>query len=86
VFFPLLVLMRFRLQLKQKTPKGMPIGILGSLVICTILYVLFAHVMGLVPYSCFANDAKPAATAFAVTGYDFSSSKVNLAIWRDTLQ
>jgi APA family basic amino acid/polyamine antiporter len=36
------------------------------------LYVLFAHVMtGLVPYSCFANDAKPAATAFAVTGYDF---------------
>jgi APA family basic amino acid/polyamine antiporter len=26
---------------------------------------------GLVPYYLFANDAKPAATAFAVTGYDF---------------
>jgi len=31
---------------EAKNPqKGMPIGILGSLVICTILYVLFAHVM-----------------------------------------
>jgi APA family basic amino acid/polyamine antiporter len=51
--------------------KGMPIGILGSLVICTILYVLFAHVMtGLVPYNEFAGDAKP-ATAFARTGYTF---------------
>ncbi len=31
---------------EAKNPqKGMPIGILGSLVVCTILYVLFAHVM-----------------------------------------
>src|SRR5690606_29464929 len=37
---------------EAKNPKkGMPIGILGSLVICTILYVLFAHVMtGLLNY------------------------------------
>ena len=58
---------------EAKNPqKGMPIGILGSLVICTILYVLFAHVMtGLVPYYKFVGDAKPAATAFAVTGYTF---------------
>jgi APA family basic amino acid/polyamine antiporter len=48
---------------KLKSTKGMPIGILGSLVICTILYVLFAHVMtGLVPYYKFVGDAKPAAT------------------------
>jgi APA family basic amino acid/polyamine antiporter len=26
---------------------------------------------GLVPYYKFVGDAKPAATAFAVTGYDF---------------
>ena len=54
---------------EAKNPqKGMPIGILGSLVICTILYVLFPYVMtGLVPYTEFANDAKPAATAFAKT-------------------
>ena len=31
---------------ESKNPKrDMPIGILGSLVVCTILYVLFAHVM-----------------------------------------
>lgn len=67
---------------EAKNPqKGMPIGILGSLVICTILYVLFAHVMtGLVPYHEFAGDAKPAATAFAVTGYDFLQTGLIIAI------
>ena len=67
---------------EAKNPqKGMPIGILGSLVICTILYVLFAHVMtGLVPYYKFAGDAKPAATAFAVTGYDFLQTGLIIAI------
>lgn len=67
---------------EAKNPqKGMPIGILGSLVVCTILYVLFSHVMtGLVHYSEFANDAKPAATAFAKTGYDFLQQGLILAI------
>jgi basic amino acid/polyamine antiporter, APA family len=67
---------------EAKNPqKGMPIGILGSLVVCTILYVLFAHVMtGLVPYHQFAGDAKPAATAFAVTGYDFLQNGLIIAI------
>ena len=67
---------------EAKNPqKGMPIGILGSLVVCTILYVLFAHVMtGLVNYTEFANDAKPAATAFAVTGYAFLQDALILAI------
>ena len=61
--------------------KGMPIGILGSLVVCTILYVLFAHVMtGLVKYTEFANDAKPAATAFAKTGYDSLQTALIIAI------
>ena len=59
----------------------MPIGILGSLVVCTILYVLFAHVMtGLVNYKDFAGDAKPAATAFAVTGYTFLQDALIIAI------
>jgi basic amino acid/polyamine antiporter, APA family len=67
---------------EAKNPqKGMPVGILGSLVVCTILYVLFAHVMtGLVPYHMFAGDAKPAATAFAVTGYDFLQTGLIIAI------
>ena len=67
---------------EAKNPqKGMPIGILGSLMICTLLYVLFSHVMtGLVPYYKFAGDAKPAATAFAVTGYDFLQTGLIIAI------
>lgn len=67
---------------EAKNPqKGMPIGILGSLLICTILYVLFSHVMtGLVNYTEFANDAKPAATAFAMTGYDFLQNGLIIAI------
>lgn len=65
----------------KRPQKDMPIGILGSLVICTILYVLFAHVMtGLVNFKLFANDAKPAATAFAKTGYDFLQDGLILAI------
>jgi APA family basic amino acid/polyamine antiporter len=52
--------------------KGMPIGILGSLVICTILYVLFAYVLtGLENYLNFKGDASPVTTAFAKTGYTF---------------
>jgi len=67
---------------EAKNPqKGMPIGILGSLAVCTILYVLFAHVMtGLVNYKEFANDAKPAATAFSKTGYDFLQTALIIAI------
>lgn len=67
---------------EAKNPqKGMPIGILGSLVICTVLYVLFSYVMtGLVPYQDFAGDASPAATAFAVTGYDFLQTGLIVAI------
>ncbi len=67
---------------EAKNPqRDMPIGILGSLVACTILYVLFSHVMtGLVHYTAFAGDAKPAATAFAVTGYTFLQDAIILAI------
>lgn len=67
---------------EAKNPqKGMPIGILGSLAICTILYVLFSYVMtGLVPYTEFKGDASPAATAFAVTGYTFLQTGLIVAI------
>ncbi|MEE1883816.1 amino acid permease [Pedobacter flavus] len=67
---------------EAKNPqKGMPIGILGSLIVCTILYVLFAYVMtGLLKYTEFAGDAKPAATAFAVTGYSFLQDALIVAI------
>jgi len=67
---------------EAKNPqKSMPIGILGSLAVCTLLYVLFSYVMtGLVPYELFKDDASPAATAFKVTGYDFLQTSMIIAI------
>ncbi|MDE2304216.1 MAG: amino acid permease [Gammaproteobacteria bacterium] len=49
---------------ESKDPsRGMPIGILGSLGICTILYILMSGVMtGMVPYPLL-NDAAPVAVA-----------------------
>ena len=67
---------------EAKNPqKGMPIGIIGSLVVCTLLYVLFSYVMtGLEHYTKFAGDAKPVATAFAQTGYTFLNRFLIIAI------
>ena len=49
----------------------MPIGIIGSLAVCTILYVLFAHVLtGIVNYKDFNGDASPVATVIALFPYD----------------
>lgn len=52
--------------------RNMPIGILGSLLLCTLLYILFAHVMtGVVHYTEFAktgNEIAPAAVAVAHMG------------------
>ncbi|GGH15641.1 amino acid permease [Sphingobacterium alkalisoli] len=67
---------------EAKDPKkGMPIGIIGSLIICTILYVLFSYVMtGLAPYTDFKGDAKPVATAFENTGYHFLNTAMIITI------
>ncbi|MCO5239277.1 MAG: amino acid permease [Chitinophagaceae bacterium] len=47
--------------------KDMPIGILGSLVICTILYILFAHVMtGVTHYTSFSGKDGIAPVAVAI--------------------
>lgn len=67
---------------EAKNPKkGMPFGIIGSLIICTILYVLFAYVLtGLENYLMFKGDAKPVATAFAKTGYHFLNTALIVTI------
>ena len=45
--------------------RNMPIGILGSLLICTVLYILMSAVLtGLLPYALL-NDAAPVAVALA---------------------
>jgi APA family basic amino acid/polyamine antiporter len=53
---------------ETKNPKkNMPIGILGSLFICTILYVLFAHVLtGVANYSLFQGRDGIAPVAIAI--------------------
>ncbi len=51
--------------------RNMPIGILGSLLVCTVLYMLFAFVMtGVVDYHAYkgADSIAPAATAVAHMG------------------
>ncbi len=67
---------------EAKNPqRDMPIGILGSLIVCTILYVLFAHVMtGLENYKHFANEAAPVALAIAATPYGFFQELIIIAI------
>jgi APA family basic amino acid/polyamine antiporter len=60
--------------------KDMPIGIIGSLAICTVLYVAFAFVMtGLVHYSKL-KVAAPVAVAIDQTPYAWLSTAVKLAI------
>jgi len=70
---------------ETKNPKrNMPIGILGSLAICAVLYVLFGHVMtGLAHYTEFGtghDDLAPVATAIDHTPYIWLQQGVILAI------
>lgn len=53
---------------EAKNPKkDMPIGILGSLAICTLLYILFAHVMtGVTSYTSFQGKDGIAPVAVAI--------------------
>jgi basic amino acid/polyamine antiporter, APA family len=58
---------------EAKNPKrDMPIGILGSLVVCTILYVLFSYVLtGVANWQEFADPekGKEASVAYAISTY-----------------
>ncbi len=71
---------------EARNPKrDMPIGILGSLVICTVLYVLFSYVLsGVATVEDFRTHGREASVAFAITkymsGYEWLSKSVTLAI------
>jgi basic amino acid/polyamine antiporter, APA family len=71
---------------EAKDPKrDMPIGILGSLVVCTILYVLFSYVLsGVATVEDFRSTGREASVAFAIskymTGYEWLSKSVTVAI------
>lgn len=71
---------------EAKNPKkDMPIGILGSLVICTVLYILFAHVLtGVATVEDFRTQGREASVAFAIkqymAGYGWLANLVTVAI------
>lgn len=71
---------------EAKNPKrDMPIGILGSLVVCTILYILFSHVLtGVAPYQDFVREGREASVAYAIKtympGYGWLATAVSIAI------
>jgi APA family basic amino acid/polyamine antiporter len=65
--------------------RDMPIGILGSLAICTVLYILFAHVLtGIATVDDFRHAGREASVAYAITqhmpGYGWLSKLVTVAI------
>lgn len=71
---------------EAKNPKrDMPIGILGSLAICTILYILFSHVLtGIASVDDFRNQGREASVTYAIktymTNYSWLGDLVTVAI------
>src|SRR5437588_7847841 len=71
---------------EARNPKrDMPIGILGSLGVCTILYVLFSWVLsGVATVQDFRAAGREASVAFAISkymsGYEWLSRSVTVAI------
>ncbi len=73
---------------EAKNPaRDMPIGIMGSLAVCTVLYILFGHVLtGVANWQEFADPTKgkEASVAYAITahmpGYGWLATLVTVAI------
>ena len=71
---------------ETKNPKrDMPIGILGSLAVCTVLYVLFSYVLsGVASVNDFRTVGREASVAYAIStympGYEWLSKFVTVAI------
>ncbi len=71
---------------EAKNPKkDMPVGILGSLAVCTVLYVLFSYVLtGVANYTEFQTAGKEASVAYAIntymTGWEWLGTGVSIAI------
>lgn len=71
---------------EAKNPKkDMPIGILGSLVVCTVLYILFAHVLtGVASVNDFRTAGKEGSVVYAIQtymhGYGWLANLVTVAI------
>ena len=67
---------------EAKNPqRDMPIGILGSLAICTVLYIAFGFVLtGLVNYKDLHNDAHPVVTAINQTPFPWLRTATTIGV------
>ena len=71
---------------EAKNPKkDMPFGILGSLAVCTVLYVLFSYVLsGVATVEDFRTAGREASVAYVIntymTGYEWLAVAVTIAI------
>lgn len=58
--------------------KNMPIGIIASLIVCTVIYILVALVLtGMLPYKML-DTAEPLATAFSALGMNWTAGIISL--------
>jgi len=69
----------------KRPEKDMPIGIMGSLAVCTFLYISFAHVLtGIANWQEFKVAGKEASVAYAISkympGYEWLATMVTVAI------
>ena len=65
--------------------RNMPIGILGSLLVCAFIYCLFAHVMtGVAPYTAYSKgDMAPIATAVHAMN-DAGNPLIDIVMYKGT--
>lgn len=69
----------------KRPERDMPIGIMGSLAVCTVLYILFGHVLtGVAPWQEFKTAGKEASVAYAIStymhGYGWLATSITVAI------
>jgi basic amino acid/polyamine antiporter, APA family len=65
----------------KEPQRTMPIGILGSLAVCTVLYIAFALVLtGMLRYTAMRGDAAPVASAIALTPYHWLQMLIEIGI------
>lgn len=69
----------------KRPERDMPIGILGSLAVCTVLYILFGHVLtGVANWTEFKTAGKEASVAYAIQkympGYGWLATSITVAI------
>ncbi len=68
-------------QESRNPQRDVPIGIIGSLIICTILYLAFSFVLtGMVNYKAMKGDAAPVATAINLTPYPWLQFMIKFGI------